>query len=203
MISCHNIFRVFLLAFLVSCAHLPYGMALSADEYMRLGSIYESKGEPELALREYRNAIEADGERADAHFAAANVCLSLNRYEEAGEGYRKASEIDPKNGAYLNNLGWVYMETGRMKEAEKAVMEALRADPEKAFIYFDTLGVIQTKAGKLTEAEDSLVKALSIAPLEEKTGVTEIYRHLSELYIKTGNAEGEKFIAERLKKLTE
>ena len=44
--------------------------------------------------------------------------------EEAGDLIRKALEIDPDNGAFLDSIGWYYYKTSHY---DKALAELMRA----------------------------------------------------------------------------
>ena len=85
---------------------------LSYNEHMKLGAIYESKGEYELALREYEGALALDKKEPGARFAMGNVRLKMKDYSKAEEEFLKSIEKSPSPDAY-NNLSWVYMEQGR------------------------------------------------------------------------------------------
>ncbi len=191
-----------LLLSLCACVRLPVNTsaadALSAEEHFKLAAIYESKGELESALKEYESAVKKDN-KPDAHFAAANIYLRMKKYKEAEARYLKAIELDPSKGGYYNNLGWLYMETGELERAEAEVNEALKKDPRRGYIYLDTLGVIQLKQGKFPEAEKTLNKASVETPPEEKNGLLEIYNHLLELYLKTGDKGKAALIQDKIK----
>ena len=92
--------------------------ALSYDEHMKLGAIYESKGEYELALREFESALAIDKKEPGARFAMGNVLLKMKDYGKAEEEFLKSIEANPSADAY-NNLSWVYIEQGRVDEAGK------------------------------------------------------------------------------------
>lgn len=192
-----------LVVMLASCVHLhvtPGGKeALTPEESYRLGSIYESRGERELAMREYRSA--AGRGHAGAYFAMANIHLKGSEYKEAEDDLLQAIAIDPSNGAFYNNLGWLYMETDRLDKAQKAVNEALRADPARSYAYLDTLGVIQMRRERLAEAQECFIRAASLVPDGEKEGLREIYGHLIELYTKTGDKEKAGVIEEKIEGL--
>lgn len=195
---------VLLLIFTASCGHIhiiKLEDPLSFDEHFKLASIYESKGEADLALREYEAASGADKKRSEAYFAAGNLYLKINRPKDAEVSYLNAIKITPGIGAYYNNLGWLYMELGQMDRAEEAIKEALKIDPEKSYAYLDTLGVIQMKNNDLQEAEKTLVSAAILAPETEKNGLNEIYSHLIELYKKTGDDEKAATIEDKKKGL--
>ena len=53
-----------------------------------------------------RSAIKLDPKCADAYQCAANVCMSLSRYEDAIEYYQQAVNCDLDNGNRYFNLGY-------------------------------------------------------------------------------------------------
>jgi Tfp pilus assembly protein PilF len=191
------------LALLVSCAHSPgrNSELLSAADNLRLASIYESRGEIDLALRHFAMAIEADKANPEAYFALANLNLKIGKYEEAEEAYKKAIRLGPSSGTFYNNLGWLYMETGRLDKAADMAREAIKRDQAGSHVYLDTLGVIQTKGGKYTEAGDSLNEALELTPPEDTQSRRIIYGHLLDLYEKSGEADKAAAVQERLEAL--
>src|SRR3989344_7355383 len=56
---------------------------LTSEEHARLGLIYESKGETENAISEYRKAIEKDKNYATAYFNLGNIYLKNGQYDKA------------------------------------------------------------------------------------------------------------------------
>ncbi len=191
------------LALLVSCAHAPgrNSELLSAADNLRLASIYESRSEIDLALRHFSMAIEADKTNPEAYFALANLNLKIGKYEEAEEAYKKAIRLQPSSGTFYNNLGWLYMETGKLKKAEAMAREAITRDQAGSHVYLDTLGVIQTKDGKYAQAGESLESALVLTPPEDKASRRIIYGHLLDLYERSGEADKAAAVQERLEAL--
>lgn len=172
--------------------------ALGFGEHMRLGAIYESKGEFELALREYGDAQAIDTKEPRVYFAMGNVYLNMKDYANAEKEYLKAIELGPSADFY-NNLSWVYMEQGDTIKARKAVDEAMSiAVPEKAYIYLDTLGVILMKTGEYEEAEDSFRKAAESVQGKKRDAYIAIFGHLVELYKTQGKAEEATLVEEKL-----
>ncbi|MBI2400121.1 MAG: tetratricopeptide repeat protein, partial [Deltaproteobacteria bacterium] len=82
--------------------------ALTYTEHMKLGAIYESKGEFELALREYADAQAIDTKEPRVYFAMGNVYLKMKDYEKAEKEYLKSIELGAAPDFY-NNLSWVYI----------------------------------------------------------------------------------------------
>lgn len=173
---------------------------MQADEHLRLGGVYETQGDYDLALREYEKTAELDPQNAKAHFAAANIYLKFKKYAEAEKGFSAAAKLSPQNPSYHNNLGWVYMENGKLDEAAAAAKTALKLDPQKGYIYLDTLGVIEMRRGDYDASEKYLLEAKGLAPAAETAGRKEIYSHLIELYVKSGDWEEATAIKEALEK---
>ncbi len=190
---------------MAGCVRMPAKTAapdaLSPEEHYRLATIYESKGELDGALKEYDSAIKG-GIKADrAYFGEGNVYFKMKKYKDAERCYLKAIELDPSGGVYYNNLGWLYMETGDIKKAEDRAREAAVRDPARAYVYLDTLGVIETAQDDYSEAEKSLDKAADLAPAGEKESLKQIYGHLLDLYLKTGDNSKASLVREKLKGL--
>lgn len=176
--------------------------SLTYTEHMKLGAIYESKGELELALREYGNAQAIDTKEPRVYFAMGNVYLKMKDYGNAEKEYLKSIELGPAPDFY-NNLSWVYLERGQLAEARAAVNEAIAlAQPEKGYIYLDTLGVVLMKNGEYAEAEESFIKAADSVPGKNREAYLAIYGHLAELYKKEGKT-GKASIVEEKRKLYE
>jgi Tfp pilus assembly protein PilF len=191
------------LALVVSCSHTPGGEKelLSAADNLRLASIYESRGDIDLALRHFAMSIEADKANPEAYFAMANLNLRIGRYDRAEAAYKKAIRLEPSHAPFYNNLGWLYMETGRLVKAGAMAMEAIERDRAGSYVYLDTLAVIQTKGGKYPEAEKSLNEALELTPPGDKGSRGIIYGHLLDLYEKSGEAEKAEGVQERIEAL--
>lgn len=89
------------------------------------------------------------------------------------------------------SLGQAYLEAGRPEEAENALREALRLEPENRHA-LEYLGVIRFDAGRLAEAEDLLRRALA-----QGSASPSLYNHLGEVEL----ARGRVARAERLFRL--
>ena len=193
-------------ALLVSCGHTPPGVpvedvALSSADNLALAVIYESKGEIDLALKHFSLAIELDKGNPEAHFALANLNLKIRRYAEAESGYKRAIRLNPQSGPFYNNLGWLYMETGRLSKAAMAVSEAIKRDHSGRHVYLDTLGMIHMKGFRLGRAEKTFIDALELTPPEDDESLRIIYGHMLDLYEATGKAREAEAVKERIKGL--
>jgi tetratricopeptide (TPR) repeat protein len=156
---------------------------LSAREHFTLGSIYENRGEPELALREYTMAL-----RKDSHFLPAMTRLGelsyvMGHYDQAESYYRKAIKLAPQNGDLYNNLCWVYLSQGKkLKKAEKLISVAMEVKPEHKGYYLDTLGAIYLELHRFREAIEALEAAASFFDETQSDLLGQVYRHLGAAY---------------------
>ncbi len=178
---------------------------LKAEEHIKLAQVYETKGEIELAVEEYKSALEDDKTNPMACFGLGNISYKKGKYTDAENYYKKAianaAADDPRNAMFYNNLSWVYIDTNKeLKQAETLTQKAMLLDDEGGRIYLDTLGVIYTKLKEYARAEEALLSALKNAP-DDKTALRHINMHLFELYRLQGNKDKFHEITERLKEL--
>jgi Tfp pilus assembly protein PilF len=94
-------------------------------------------------------------------------------YAELGENLdsalslvRKALQIDPSNGAYLDTLGWIYFKKGDFENAIR-YLENASVVIEDAEI-FEHLGDVYFKTGSADQALKNWKKSLEIDPEREQ-----------------------------------
>lgn len=139
-----------LLAFLCGCS-LPriivLGDPLSPEEHLKLGTAYESKGEYDLAVAEYKAASRR---LPLAHLFLGNVFFLQRNYAAAEEEYRRAIRELPENPRPYNNLAWLYYTEGiKLEEAETLARRAVAlAPPGEDGPYRDTLEQILKARGQ-------------------------------------------------------
>jgi tetratricopeptide (TPR) repeat protein len=172
---------------------------------VKLAQVYEAKGEAELAVQEYKKALEQDKTSSMAYFGLGNIAFKKGQYADAEGYYKKTIENtpadDPRIALFYNNISWVYIETNKeLKQAEKLTQKALDLDSARMRIYLDTLGVIYTKLNEYTKAEDALLSALKNAS-DDKPALRHINMHLLELYQMTGDKDKLNQASERIKEL--
>ena len=147
---------------LTGCASMPHIVILNdplkAQEHADLASIYEEKGEYDLAIREGEEAVKMDSRNLKGLIALGNSHLQKGNYDKAERYYKKAMKIDPKNGDLLNNTAMLYLSTGRLDEAERLAKEAIATNSPHAGYYYDTLGKVYEKMGKENEAGEAFEK---------------------------------------------
>jgi len=90
------------------------------------------------------------------------------KLEEALGYIKDAVAIEPKNGAYLDSLGWVYFRLNDLEKAEKYLLEAsaiTRDDPT----IVEHLGDLYYKTGDLRKAEGYWMQSVRLGTDEEET----------------------------------
>lgn len=164
---------------------------LSAQEHFTLGSIYEKRGEPELALREYEMALNKDSHFLPAMTRLGELSYVMGLYGQAERYYQKAIEVSPRNGDLYNNLCWVYLSQGKkLKKAESLISRAMELTPEHRGYYLDTLGAIYLKQHRYREAIGVLETAIPFFDETQSDLLGQVYRHLGTAYDRIG--EGSK-----------
>ena len=90
-----------------------------------IGGIWQSAGDDQKAVENYRLAIEAYSEFKDAHFNLAVSLGRLGRNEEALEHLRRALEIDPQDEGARLALAQVFAGQGFFAQARDTLEEGL------------------------------------------------------------------------------
>jgi len=88
------------------------------------------------------------------------------RLDEAVQYVKEALALDPRNGAYLDSLGWSFFKLNDLEQAEKYLLEAdqlVKNDPT----IVDHLGDLYYKIGDLQKAQSYWMKSVSIGTEEE------------------------------------
>ncbi len=96
--------------------------------------------------------------------------------EEIIEAYQKALELDPKSSGALVNLGTIFFNARRFREAEQYYREAIDADPAYALAHFD-LANLYDERGNRAKALEHYQAALKIAP-----GYADAHYNIALLY---------------------
>jgi|Deesub1362B_J571_1020462.scaffolds.fasta_scaffold00697_6 tetratricopeptide (TPR) repeat protein len=132
---------LFLLSGCASLRIIPEQDPLIPEEHLKLGYIYESKGEYTSAIEHYK---KASPEYPEAYLSIGNIYFKIGEHELAEEYYRKAMEFDKTAADAMNNLAWLYYKTGKnLRDAETLVIEAIKLRPDRKEIYRDTLQKIR------------------------------------------------------------
>ncbi len=139
------------------------------DALSTLALVYEALSRYDDAYRVYETALKIDGKNS---LILNNYAYSLSEREidlqKALKMAQLAVQLDPKNSAYLDTIGWVYFKLGDYENAEAYVKEALSirtqpGDGSPATLE-EHLGDIYAKKGDMKKAVEYWEKALGHNP---------------------------------------
>lgn len=138
--------------------------------FFQRGAMYERMKNYEGAEAEFHKVLNLDPKNSGAmNYLGYMLAYRNVRLDEAQQLVTKALELDPDNGAYLDSLGWVYYQQGKLTEAEGPLLRAEEKIGDDPTIH-DHLGDLYLKMGKTKEAitqwQTSLRRYQAGAPAE-------------------------------------
>ncbi len=142
----------------------PGDLKLSSKFYFSYGAACERAGDADKAVTLFRKCLELDPEdHTAANYLGYMWADKGTHLEEALGLIQKAVKFDPKNGAYLDSLGWVLFKLGRNDEALVQMRRAAELMKDDAVI-LDHLAEVLLKLGKTDEAIGVLREATKLEP---------------------------------------
>jgi tetratricopeptide (TPR) repeat protein len=89
------------------------------------GSIFERQKKYDQAEERFKKVLSTDNQNAMAlNYLGYMLADRGVRLQEALGYVKKAVELDPQNGAYLDSLGWAYFKLGNYELAEECLRKA-------------------------------------------------------------------------------
>lgn len=105
-----------------------------AAPHAALGSVFQSRGRPAGALREFRLAIEKNPGDATAHHWLADLLMALQRGEEALSEMETAESLDPVAPAILAEKAEALMILGRREDALAQMNRGMTLVPDSPLL---------------------------------------------------------------------
>lgn len=113
---------------------------LSATEHNDLGVAYESKGQFDLAAKEYQHALTLEPRRSATRVNLGNVEAARGDWKSAESQYRRALVDSATNTDAMNNLAFALVRQRRnLDEARSLAERAVAGGGERDSIYRATL----------------------------------------------------------------
>ncbi len=153
------------------------------------GALAERQKHYEPAEQYFRQALDIDSNSAmTLNYLGYMLADKGVRLPEALKLIRKAVELDPMNGAYLDSLGWAYFKLGQYEEAEENLRQAVERDQSDPTVH-DHLADLYEKTGRIRLAaaqwELSLAEYAKSAPADIEPGeVAKVQRKLESARVK-------------------
>jgi tetratricopeptide (TPR) repeat protein len=126
-----------------------------------LADAYADAGRGMDAEKLLRQVLAAEPANANAlNYLGYLLAVRGEQLDEAIRLVRRALDVEPDNGAYLDSLGWAHYRRGDLDEAEKYLAAAAAKLPENSEIQ-DHLGDLHARQGRLSEAIAAWTRALN------------------------------------------
>jgi tetratricopeptide (TPR) repeat protein len=160
-------------------------------------SSYERQKRYDDAEAEFRKVLASDPQNTmTLNYLGYMLADRGIKLDEALQLIKKALELDPSNGAYLDSAGWAYFRLGKYEQAEENLVKAsqrMSSDPTVQ----DHLGDLYQKTGRLKQAVTHWERALNewnrtVAAEVEQTDVARVQKKLDAAKVKLAKDEGEK-----------
>ncbi len=126
-------------------------------------------GDKDGAIKLWQKSININSNDNDSKALnnIANVYKEEKNYDKAIKQYRLASNKDPMNPMYMNNLADTFRLNGQLDEALRVLNDSLKLDSSGIGTYFN-LGMVYKDLKENTKALDSFKKSIQVnAPLTE------------------------------------
>ena len=171
----------------------------SVWKHQAMGEAYESQGNHDLAIAEYRKVLAIDPGRAGIHFRLgrtleARLQQTNARPEDSAEAlkqFEQELQLDPGNASAAYEIAEIHRRSGQLDRAKEFFEMALKHYPdfEEAHV---GLARVLIAFDKPDEALPHLQKAVALDPEDEVC-----YYHLSQVHKALGHAaEQQKALAE-------
>jgi pentatricopeptide repeat protein len=129
---------------------------------LQLASVYEKQKDFDRAESLLKEMLKTKPDNAVAlNYIGYMLADRGVRLEEAVRYVKEALAIDPRNGAYLDSLGWAFFKLNDLGNAEKYLLEADKLTRNDSTID-EHLGDFYLKTGDLQKAEDFYKKSVSL-----------------------------------------
>src|SRR5438094_4437874 len=166
------------------------------DVYFLRGSIYERQKKYDQAEEMFRKVLVGDAQNANVlNYLGYMLADRGMRLDEALNMIKKAVDLDPANGAYLDSLGWAYYKLGKYDLAEDTLMKAsqrIGTDPTVQ----DHLGDLYQKTGRLKLAAAHWERALlewnkTVAAEVDQNDVARVQKKLESAKMKLAREDSQ------------
>lgn len=132
---------------------------------LELAAAYYARGDLKTALDEVKQVLAQDDSFSDAMELRGLIYDLMGEPALAEDSFRRAAQMDPRNGSVLHNHGWYLCRNQRYAEADALFDRALNLPssvPQAKTMLVK--GVCQMRNGRMAEAEKTLARAYELDP---------------------------------------
>jgi len=129
--------------------------------YYISGSVFEHEKKYDQAEEAFKRILAADPQNSNTmNYLGYMLADRGVRLEEALGYVKKAVELEPANGAYLDSLGWAYFKLGKYEAAEENLLRASQRQESDPTIN-EHLADLYQKTGRLKLAAEHWERSLA------------------------------------------
>ena len=138
-----------------------------ADAFYNRGWLYAYKEDPQMAEKDYSQAIGINTEYADAYYNRGLAYVKMKKYQQAVADFTQAIKLNPRATDAYCNRGNAKFEMGKIDLALRDLTAALKINPDDADVYYNR-GVVYLAKGLKPKAMADFRKAASLGNNEAK-----------------------------------
>jgi tetratricopeptide (TPR) repeat protein len=129
------------------------------ETFFAAARLFESQGQYDKAITQYRKAISVNHEYAEAYNRLGILLGIMGQNGDAEQALVTAVRLKPQSAVYRNNLGFQYALAGRWSDAQAELSNAIRLKPDFNRAYVN-LGIALAKQQQFEKAFDAFSAAL-------------------------------------------
>ena len=134
--------------------------------YVEYGAAAQEAGLYDKAAELFHKAIAMDpANAAEPYNYLGYMWAEQNSHlDEAEDAIKRALQLDPENGAYLDSMAWVEYRQGKYDQALENLKRAIENLPREDSVVFEHLGDVYLKLNRVSQALESWQKAETLDP---------------------------------------
>jgi Tfp pilus assembly protein PilF len=136
---------------------------LTAEGYEKLGDQYFLQGKPDIAFKNYYEALRLEPGQIRVRYKIGRLFLEKGILEEAEREFRGILEENPDYALAHDGLGRVYFTQNNLSEAEKEFGRAIQLD-SSLWQAHNFLGIIYDRQKEFKKAFAHYQKAIALQP---------------------------------------
>jgi len=142
---------------------------MQAAAFSSRGVAYENKGQYDLAIQDYSQAIKLNPYHANAFANRCGARAIVGQLQAALADCNESLRLRPNDASTLDSRGFTYLKLGQFDAAIADYDSALRIDPKKPYSLFGR-GVARRKKGDLAGGGADIAAAKAI-----KSDIAEVF----------------------------
>ncbi|MCZ6561055.1 MAG: tetratricopeptide repeat protein [Gammaproteobacteria bacterium] len=136
----------------------------------RRGYILAQLGRHDEAIRDFREALDANPKLAGAHNNLGVSLQAIGAHEEAFDSFSRTIALEPKHADAWNNKGLACQALGKLEQALAAHRQAVELNPQHSSALAELAATLE-RSNQVGEARSAAGRALEIEPDQRKASL--------------------------------